>query len=641
MMENGYQASMRISIANLHVGELRLKQNKTRSELAEAAGISEELLQQIEERRIYPPDHVLYLLAEQLGVTYEQIRGIEPTGYPSLDQPWMRYYREEAFCEPLPVGSIFYQVWNNNRNRGEEPAIEYKGTKVSYKEMFSYIERARDSFLRMGVQAGDIVTMALPNIPENVYCLYALNRIGAVANMVDLRLCGEKLVHAITSVHSRIVVCSDVFAEHIAEIQNQVQVDHWIMLSPYDSTPKLVQGFLKWKNRKPEADTIANKLTWGEFLKLGAGYHGADYPGRAEDSACIFHTSGTTALPKAVMLTNGNMNALAFAYKYAPLESGAGDRFLSHIPPFLAYNTVLTIHMPLFLGMTVLVIPICPIEDFGKLLISKKPNHVGGSAAFWREFVKDPAVRTADFSGLRGLASGNDSLSIETMGEANEILKQGGCTYPIIEGYGMTEASSAAITNWPTIHPEGSIGIPLCVNNAAIFDMQDPEKELTYGELGEICIQGPTVMKGYYGDPETTGEVLKLHKDGGLWLHSGDLGMVDEQGCFWFKGRMKRTIVTYEGFKLAPLELERLISRVENVEVCCVVGHPNPETDAGQVPAVFLVLKDRETEEQTIAEVKQLIEESMDHFYHPYSYTVLEQLPLTPNGKVDYRSLEG
>lgn len=629
----------RISIDTLHLKDLRTQRGLSVEALSEKCGISQKLILDYEAKKRYPDVETTDLLANALDVTYEQLLGIDLTGYPSIDQPWRQYYSKEAFSTPLPEETIYQLIYKNNQNRRKELAIEYTKTRISYGQLFDYIERAKNSFLKLGVKPGDIVTMALPNIPENVYCVYGLNRIGAAANMVDLRLSGDKLINSINKVHSNIVVCSDVFAENIAAIQDRVQVDHWVILSPFDSTLNLVRGFLKWKNKKPAVKEISRRVSWQDFLKLGIGTEAEDYPGRPDDLACIFHTSGTTNEPKAVMMTNKNMNALAFCYAFAPVETRERDRFLSNIPPFLAYNTIFTIHMPLALRMTVVMLPLAPLEKFAETLVQTRPNHVGGTAGLWREFTRNPKVRDYDFSYLRGMASGNDALTQETKELANSILAGGGCKDRILEGYGMTEAGSAVSSCWGNIDPpDGSIGIPLCCNVISIFDPEDPDRELTYGEAGEICITGPSVMPGYYDNEEATAEVLKMHSDGRVWLHSGDLGIMKENGCLYFKGRAKRTIVTYKGFKIAPRELEQVLMRAENVAACCVVGHPDTENGAGQIPAAYLVAKDPAKE--TIPHAKQLIEAEVQEDYRIGQYQVLDKLPMTPNGKIDYRALE-
>ncbi len=638
-MQYTYQPQgKRIDSNTLHVKSLRIKRKLTIEELAEKSNVPSALIRDFEEKKRYPNVGTTDLLADALGVTYYQLMGIDLTGYPSIDRPWMKYYSREAYSTPLPEGTIYQLIHKNNQHRLKEIAIEYTKTRVTYEQLFDYIERAKNSFLKLGVKPGDIVTMALPNIPENVYCIYALNRIGAAANMVDLRLAGEKLINSINKVHSNIVVCSDVFAENIADIQHKVQVDHWIVLSPFDSTPALVRGFLKLKNKKTAVKEIDRHLNWQEFLKLGIGTEAEDHSGKSDDLACIFHTSGTTNEPKAVMMTNRNMNALTFCYHYAPVDTREKDRFLSNVPPFLAYNTIFTVHMPLALRMTVVMLPLAPLEQFVDSLVQTKPTHVGGTAGLWREFVRNPKVREYDFSYLRGLASGNDTLAQETKDLANSILEECGCKNHIMEGYGMTESGSAAVSCWENIDPPGPIGIPLCVNTVSIFDPENPDRELTYGETGELCITGPTVMPGYYGNETATAEVLKKHSDGKIWLHSGDLAVMNEDGCLYFKGRAKRTIVTYKGFKIAPGEHEKLLMKADNIAACCVVGQPDTVSGAGQVPVAFLVPQDPTKE--CIPQAKQLIEEEVQEDYRIARYEVLDKLPMTPNGKVDYRALE-
>lgn len=633
----------KFSIDTLRIEAYRTARGMSVEELALASGISVEVIRDYESGIRFPSNADLYKLCEVFDTTYEQLTGMIPTGYATLDQPWKKYYTSEAFRSELPDCSLFEMVLRSNQNNKEAIAIEYFKTRITYGYLFEQVEKTRCAFVKLGVKKGDVVTISLPNIPEAVYCIYALSCIGATANMVDLRLEGERLVHHINTVHSDIVVCSDVFAGSMADIQDQVNVKHFIVLTPYDSIGGPVGGVLKLKNKNPDVKRIRNRMGFAEFLKQGKGvpaYTGNSDVG-SDDVICIFHTSGTTALPKAVMMTNGNMNSLGHCYKYVPFDIQDGDRFLSNIPPFLAYNVIFTVHMPLVNRMTVIMLPTCPIKQFADELMRVKPNHVGGSAAGWREFYKNPKVYEADFSFLKAACSGNDTLTLEHKQRINEILAKGGCKYGVSEGYGMTECGSVVTSNWPAMTQENSIGVPLWINIVAIFDPEDCNKELPYGEKGEICIYGPSVMKGYYGDPETTADVLKMHSDGRIWFHSKDLGHMDQDGAVYFDGRIKRVIIEYAGRKLSPLEYENLIMRHSNVEACCVVGKPNPEFPEGNVPAAYIVLKNKEqaAQEATLEELKAVIDKNYEPYAQVRYYNVLDELPMTPNEKIDYRKL--
>lgn len=633
------------SIDTLRIKEYRTSRGMSVEELAKASGISAELIKDYESCKCFPQNDILYKLCEVFTTTYEELTGMIQTGYATIDQPWKQYYSSEAYRSEMPDCSLFEMVLRNNQNNKDAVAIEYFKSKITYGRLFEQVEKTRCAFINLGVKKGDVVTISLPNIPEAAYCIYALSCIGAVANMVDLRLEGERLAEHINTVHSDIVVCSDVFAGSMADIQDLVQVKHFIVLTPYDSIGGPIGGVLKMKNKNPDVKRIRNRMGFSEFLKQGKSvpaYTGNSEVG-SDDVICIFHTSGTTALPKAVMMTNGNMNSLGHCYKYVPFDIQDGDRFLSNVPPFLAYNVIFTVHMPLVNRMTVAMLPVCPVKQFADELMRVKPNHVAGSAACWREFHKNPKVNEADFSFLKAACSGNDSLSLEHKQEADAILAKGGCRYGVMEGYGMTECGSAVASNWPSMTQVNSIGVPLWINIVGIFDPEDCNKELTYGEKGEICIYGPSVMKGYYGDPETTADVLKMHSDGRLWFHSKDLGHMDKDGALFFDGRIKRVIIDFAGRKIAPLEYENLIMKNSNVEACCVVGKPDPDYPAGEVPAAYIVLKNTENaaQEKTIEELKAVFQKNYPPFACVRYYSVLDELPMTPNEKIDYRKLSG
>lgn len=313
------------------------------------------------------------------------------------------------------------------------------------------------------------------------------------------------------------------------------------------------------------------------------------------------------------------------------------DKLLNQVPPFLAYNLIMATHLPLILHMTVVMLPDYQPNKFAENIMKLKPNHAVAGPADWNNFLENPNTRKADFSFLKTMASGSDTMRAKNKQAVNELVRDRGGKYGVMEGYGMTEIGSAACTNVPQCDVLGSVGIPLSKNNFCIYD-NDEDKELTYNKIGEICMSGPTVMSGYFNNPEETDNILKKHKDGTVWLHSGDLEYISEDGCIFLEGRLKRIIIRHDGIKVSPFSIEKLVMKHTNIESCCVVGAFDTEHQRGQVPMVYCVFK--EANDQTLKEIQELCERELSANYVPYDYKVLDSLPLTPNGKVDYRALE-
>ena len=242
-----------------------------------------------------------------------------------------------------------------------------------------------------------------------------------------------------------------------------------------------------------------------------------------------------------------------------------------------------------------------------------------------------------DWSCIKHVGIGGDSFSLEKEIEFNDFLKNHGSTAVAEKGYGMTELSSSATSCMGKVNKLTSLGIPLPMNNMGIFDEEG--NELEYNKEGEICICGKTQMMGYLNNLEEENNVIKTHADGVKWVHSGDLGIVDEDGFLYLKGRIKRMII-HGGFKLYPQLMEGVISKNPNIDNCCVITIPSKEF--GSSPEAHVVLKENKIEEwkRIKEELIELCKEELPDYSQPVDYIVEEELPLTVVGKVDYKKLE-
>lgn len=554
------------------------------------------------------------------------------TGFPSIDKPWLKYYSEEAINVQLPDCTIYEYLWDNNKDHLDDVAISYLGKKITYRKLFENIDKVAASFSAIGVKNGDVVAVALPNIPENVYCVYALNKLGAIADLIDLRSKGETLLHYLTESEASVAVICDLFANNTFEIAEETKLKKIIIASPYDSLPIPLKLLMKLKNKQI---TLSKKsIMWCNFCK-NTSYVAVSK--NNDDVACILHTSGTTGIPKGVMLTNMNFNAMTVQLRHSGLDFEDRDIFLCQVPPFLAYSIINAIHVPLIFRMQITMLPEYQPSKFAENIIKHKPNHVCAGPADWNNFLQNENVAKHKFNYLKTMFSGSDKINVKNKISINNMLNSLGCKNKILEGYGMTEASAAACSNLPQCDVVNSVGIPFPKNTFCIYD-NEMNKELSYGEIGEICIAGPTLMKGYYKNQAATDEVMKIHNDGITWLHSGDLGKITKDGCVILEGRLKRIIVRHDGIKVSPFVLEKTIMKHKNVSACCVVGTFDKQHKMGQVAVAFIVRK--EATIITIDEVSALCEKELSVNYLPHNYVIIDELPLTPNGKVDYRALE-
>lgn len=565
-------------------------------------------------------------------------------GYPSIDKPWLKYYDEEAL-ERVKVSEV--PIYEHLRRSCEmypnDVAIEYLGKKITYGELLKEVDKTAQSFRSLGVTKGDVVAVVLPNIPQNVYAIYALNSVGAIPDLIDLRAEGKDLAYFLNATEARIALVCDLFLVNAIEAISQTSLQVLVVASPYDSLPFPLKALMKLKRGKLPTTNEARMLEWSEFVagnlsnaKLGDSEESCSLR-LGDDAACIFHTSGTTSLPKGVVLSNKSFNAMVEQYRICGLEFSAGDSFLNQVPPFLAYNTILALHLPLSLGMRVIMLPAYEPENFAKILQKHRPNHVVAGPQCWRNVLENRGTLT-DASSLKTLASGSDSMRIDEKKAADEYLQSIGCNFQIIEGYGMTEVGSAATTNLSQTNVYGTMGIPLPLTSVCVYD-NETNSEMSIGEEGEVCISGPTIMDGYLADEDATRAVLKCHDDGIPWIHTGDLGHLDESGHLHLSGRIKRMIVSHEDMKISPFAIENAILEEKEVADCCVVGVPDTAHGHGQIPCAFVVLKNSLSEEG-LASLKARCITKQSRENKLAGLSIIDSLPVTPNGKIDYRKLE-
>ena len=561
------------------------------------------------------------------------------TGYPSIDKPWLKYYSEEAINAPLPECTIYEYIWNNNKDHLNNIALNYFDRKITYKELFESIEKTAKAFTAMGVKEGDIVVTATVTTPETVYILYALNRIGAIPNMVDPRTAVEGIREYIKEVNAEYVITLEVAYPKIAKAIEGTSVKKILVTSPADSLPAVKKFFYKMANHSEKLSDIC--VRWNDFIKNGKNAD-ANYAPYKKDTCCVIvHTGGTTGSPKGVMLSNDNLNAASYQALNSPILMETQDKFLNILPPFIAYGMVLGIHTAVSASWHSVIIPKFDVNEFDKLLLKYHPAGIMGVPTYFEKIMESTLLKEADLSFLKVVLVGGDRTSIEFENRVNEYFHAHGCEIHLSKGYSMTEASSTATISFESANKVGTNGVPLGKTIISAFDTET-YVELSCGEDGELCMKTPTMMLGYYSKPTETAEVLKKHNDGTTWLHTGDIGHVDENGFITVNGRVKRLIIRYDGFKVFPTFIENVVLSHEAVENGCAVGLTDKDHVQGKLPVVFVVCKEsfKGTEEQIVSELKELCKNELPEYSQPIDFRFCDSLPLTSIGKIDYRTLE-
>ena len=296
----------------------------------------------------------------------------EMTGYPSIDKPWLKYYSSEAISGELPPKTIYRYIYDCNEKNMDSIAFKYFGKKITYAVFFDNIKKTASALSKAGIFKGDIVTILSLITPETLYCIYALNYIGATVNMGYLSLSGEEIIHTVNNTNSKILIVMDVIVNKVLDIQDKLQSKYTVILQTEDSMPLPIKIFASKKNHKLNN---SNCITYRQFINQYYSKNLVKENAYQKDSsAMIVYTSGTTGEPKGVVLTNDNINAIAYQYKFTGFEIKSGQSILTFMPPFLAIGFCLGVHMPFSMGITEILYPNPSPEIITKQYLKNQPN---------------------------------------------------------------------------------------------------------------------------------------------------------------------------------------------------------------------------------------------------------------------------
>ena len=562
----------------------------------------------------------------------------ELTGYPSVDKPWLKYYSEEAISSPLPECSAYDYLYLCNKDFLNDTVLEYYGRKITYKQMFENIDKATKAFSALKLKENEIVIIVSITIPETIYAFYALNRIGIAVSFIDPRTNTNELISHIIEMKTGTLIILDLFSEKLSQIVKETSLSNVIIQSPSDSLPIIKRTAFRIKNK---SKLSADYIIWNDFINSNNVTEMMHSEYVKDKCKAIIFTGGTTGVPKGVMLSDNNLNAAAFQAKNSPIMVKRSDTFLNVMLPFYAYGLVLGLHTALTCGWKSIIITMFNLSDFTELLIKHKPNAVMGVTSFYEDLIKNDSVKNVDFSFLKAVLVGGDTVSPALENEINSFFHTHNCNIHLSKGYSMTEASATTTISFESANEIGSNGIPLTKTNLGVFKCDDSNTELKYNEVGEICIESPTIMLGYYNKTEETNKIIKTHSDGRIWLHTGDLGYINQNGMLYIQNRIKRIIVRYDGRKVFPNAIESVITKNKRVKACCAVGITDKSHIQGKLPVVYVELKSENTDNNIlINELMAMCEKELTEYSMPVDFRVCKSLPLTSVGKIDYRALE-
>lgn len=552
------------------------------------------------------------------------------------EKPWLKYYGNVPESLNYFNGSMYDYLKDTASKNEKRSAYSFYGNEVTFKSFMKKIDKVASALKEFNIVENECVTICMPNTPESFALIYAINKIGAICNIIHPLSSTSDIERALKETNSSIIFCSDVAMPKARHIK----VKHFIMVPTSESLGKFLKTLYNIKsslNMKLEE----GMLTWHEFLNYGVGED--TYVKRDPNSpAAIIYSGGTTGKPKGIIISNANFNAMALQTASVCKYISPGHSVLSALPIFHVFGLALCTHTCLVAGMKCIIVPQLNTKKINKELKKYKPSVYPAVPSLLKMSMNDSDPGSNAFKDIKVVVVGGDYLSPQVKSEYEEYLKAHGSSAVVKVGYGLSEACgfcccTAQVDEKHVNNHKGTLGIPNPDMIVKIFE-PDSDVEKSVGDVGEICITGPTLMMGYINEDEETKKTLVIHNDGRTWLHTGDLGYMDKDGFIFYTSRLKRMIIT-NGYNVYPIELEDIINKCKYVDTCTVVGIPHKIKS--QTPKAVIVLKSNVQDTLEVREeIRRYCYKNIAKYAVPTEYEFRTSLPKTAVGKVAYRDLE-
>jgi len=557
-----------------------------------------------------------------------------------LKAPWKEHLGDIPFSLDYFQGSMWEAVNKIAENYPNNVAFDFMGRSTTYKKMLEEVEKCAKALRTIGVRENDKVTIAMPNCPQAIYMFYAVNMVGAVANMIHPLSAENEIEFYLNESESVTAITLDQFYHKFEKIRNNTKVVNIIIASIKDElSAPIKQGYMLTEGRKiTPIPKDAPIIRWQEFMMMSKHcFYNYQVKRKPEDPAVILYSGGTTGKTKGIVLTNMNFNALGQQVIATNPMFRIGDKMLAAMPLFHGFGLGVCIHTMLSQGGRCILVPRFTAKSYASLITKYNCNFIAGVPTLFEALLRIPSMKKADLSCLKGVFSGGDSLSVELKKKFDKFLYDHHAVIQVREGYGMTETVTACCLTPPNKFKEGSIGLPFPDTYIKIVT-PGTDDEVPYGTEGEILLAGPTVMKEYMKNPEETSLTIQHSADGLDWVHSGDLGYQDSEGFVYFRGRAKRMIIS-SGYNIYPAQLENIIDAFEMVQMSCIIGVPDPYR-MQKVKAFVMLKPGYEKTEETKQAILAYCKQNIAKYAMPYDIEFRDEMPKTLVGKVNFRKFE-
>lgn len=560
------------------------------------------------------------------------------TGYPSVDKPWLKYYGEEAINAPLPECTIYENVFRNNADYLDNNALSYFGNKITYRALFENVEKTRKGLLAQGVQKGDRVIMLTSSTPETVYTILALSRLGSIANMISPLFTDQQIIERVNETEATIMIVLDQLYTKVEKAIRQTCIRRTIIVPVYNAMSGITKVVATWKKKKKIAYD-ESVISWNEFVLKGKQIETPPEHMYEKDTPVVtVYSSGTTGASKGIVLTNDGINATISHYLSPDFPYSRMDTYLQLIPVWFSTGLVLSLLMPLCLGVTVILEPMFSNENFAKDIYKYKPNMTVGSTSMWLYAIQDEKIRKMDLSFMTYPITGGEQVLPRVETAINQFFKERNCNAVLLKGYGMCELGSTVSADSATMQKLGATGFPIKPVTVGIFG-KETNCEKKYYERGEIRVLSPCRMKEYYKNTEATESYFYTDAKGDVWGCTGDIGYMDEDGFLFVLGRASDTFVTKSGLSVYCFDIENAVLENENVAQCEVVGLP--ENDYF-IPVAHLVLEEgcKVPEKEILVAVHEKCQKVLEKDAIPCGYKICTAFPVRRSGKRDMEKIK-
>ena len=563
----------------------------------------------------------------------------QKTGYPEIDRPWMKYYDGDAIFTTPPHTKYTSYILSQNKGRLSEDALDYLGKRITYAELFEHVRNTAKGMQAIGIKKGDIVTVFSINTPETIYCVFALNLLGAIPCIEYVTESIQEAKATVERCESKTVILLDVLAEKFAELAAIDSLERIIILPLAGSMPFVKKAIATAKIQKHHVD---KELLYGDLISKGKKEQLQESDYDPDATAIILHSGGTTGIPKSILLTNDNLCYVAWAFSVGGSDTAPGDVLYSCIPLFHAFGFTCGIVMPLVIRQTLALAVKYDEQSFVESFKRLKPNHTMSSSTYLPTLIKDPELQSWDLSFYKTMGMGGTPLTHAVEIELAEFMEKHGSSAKPSLGYGLSEITSASATELNRYYGKvGSVGIPLCGVNIFVQDTDTGEHK-KIGETGELFISSPGLMQGYYKNQEETDACIFTDENGTKWMKTGDLGYIDEDGFLFITGKLKRIYTTRSDenspiFHIFPDYIASVVSDAPSIKDAVVICLPHPVLKS--IPIAFIVT-DGGNAETICTEAMEYCREKLPGHSVPKAIYQIDNIPKNAIGKIDYEKLE-